>query len=100
MTKVRSPASARLFACAARLRQIREDPVVHDPNRRVLAHLDGVHALVTKRLGVFDRRTQIPRGTDSRVHATGVAWKQALDRIVQLLLVVKAGLTAEVKIGV
>src|SRR3954471_7876969 len=82
------------------LHQIREDPVVHDPNRRILAHLDGVHALVAKRLGVLDRRTQIPRGTDSRVHAAGVTRKQALDRIVQLLLSVEAGLTAEVKIGV
>src|SRR3954466_350786 len=85
---------------ASRSRQVREDRVIHDPNRRIFAHLDGVHTLVAKRLGVLDRRTQVPRGTDSRVHAAGVTRQQALDGIVQLLLVVEAGLTAEVEVGV
>src|SRR3954454_18024421 len=83
-----------------RLRQICEDRVVDDPNRRIVVHLDRVHPLVAERLGVLDRRTQIPRGTDSRVHAAGVTREQPLDGVVQLLLIVKAGLTAEIKIGV
>src|SRR3954454_4108336 len=83
-----------------RLRQICEYPVVDDPNRRIVVHLDRVHPLVAERLGVLDRRAQIPRGTDSRVHATGVTREQPLDRVVQLLLIVEAGLTAEIKIGV
>src|SRR6187399_1758815 len=35
--------TANLFCV---LRQIREDRVVHDPNRRILVHFDRVHALV------------------------------------------------------
>ena len=89
--------TANLFCV---LRQIREDRVVHDPNRRILVHFDRVHALVAKRLGVLDRRTQIPRRTDTRVHTAGVTREQAFDRIVQLLLVVEAGFAAEVKVGV
>src|SRR6476619_2768186 len=93
----RGPRTANLFCV---LCQIREDRVVHDPNRRIVVHLDGVHALVAKRLGVLDRRTQIPSRTDTRVHTAGVTREQALDRIVQLLLVVEAGFAAEVKVGV
>jgi len=62
--------------------EARENRVVNDPNRRVFAHLDGVHTFIAKRLGVLDGRTQIPCRTDSRVHAAGVTREQPLDRVV------------------
>src|SRR4030095_6076479 len=82
------------------LRDVRENRVVDDANRRIRVHLDRVKALVSDRFSERDRPADVPVRARFDVHAARRALHQALDRVVKLLLVSEAAGAAEVEVRV
>src|SRR5262245_4944138 len=84
----------------AALRDVRQNRVVDDADRRVRVHLDRVETLVSNRLGERDGLADVPVRARLDVHAARVALHEAFDGVVELLLVLETARAAEVEIRV